>query len=282
MPVTAAPVEPDESAKGRQGVQREIISDQRFIGQLNHLIFLKQFLFEEKYSFKEEELNAIDLGILNNIAYGSHGRNPGASEWRLLDSKMSALASYLTDDLRKKIRIRELRAFFATAPLIFLFVSIASTIVITLQPLVIDKGNPVFSLLYLLCNISWSVSQGGLGACAFLGTSLIVKTSVDKSLADSTKNSELVDVTDRNFLRTRILLGALFGFLLGLPFTNIALSSIYLLLFSGGETPNMPTPSSIAIMLTPFVIGFSTNLVIVVLGRIVITIETFFGIPSKA
>jgi hypothetical protein len=39
----------------------EAIANERFIRQLDELRGLKEFLFEEKVQFKEEDLNSIDL-----------------------------------------------------------------------------------------------------------------------------------------------------------------------------------------------------------------------------
>lgn len=81
----------------------EAIANERFIRQLDELRGLKEFLFEEKVQFKEEDLNSIDLEELNNLSYSTSGRVPTADEWRTLDEKLTKLASYLSDDLRRKI-----------------------------------------------------------------------------------------------------------------------------------------------------------------------------------
>jgi hypothetical protein len=102
----------------------EAIANERFIRQLNELRGLKEFLFEEKVQFKEEDLNSIDLEELNNLSYSNSGRVPTADEWRTLDEKLTKLASYLSDDLRRKIRLRELSLFFKILPIFFLAFSV--------------------------------------------------------------------------------------------------------------------------------------------------------------
>jgi hypothetical protein len=96
-----------------------VISDRRFNNQLVQVQSLKNFLFEEKVRFNPEQLDSLDLGALNNLRQGQFGRAPSSEEWRLLDEKLSVLASYLTDELRQKIRIRELGLFFGPMPLAF-------------------------------------------------------------------------------------------------------------------------------------------------------------------
>src|SRR5271163_2017277 len=54
----------------------EVIANQRFIRQLDELRKLKEFLFEEKIQFKEEDLDIIDLEELNNLSYSPTGRVP--------------------------------------------------------------------------------------------------------------------------------------------------------------------------------------------------------------
>ena len=49
----------------------EAIANERFIRQLDELRGLKEFLFEEKVQFKEEDLNSIDLEELNNLSYST-------------------------------------------------------------------------------------------------------------------------------------------------------------------------------------------------------------------
>ncbi len=58
----------------------EAIANERFIRQLNELRGLKEFLFEEKAQFKEEDLDSIDLEELNNLSYSTSGRVPTADE----------------------------------------------------------------------------------------------------------------------------------------------------------------------------------------------------------
>ena len=107
-------------SRARQIDHSESIADERFIRQLDQLRELKQFLFEEKVKFATDDLDCIDLAKLNNISYSGRGRVPSIGEWRILDAKLAKLASYLNDEMRRKIRIRELKIFFKTLPIIFL------------------------------------------------------------------------------------------------------------------------------------------------------------------
>jgi hypothetical protein len=263
------------------------VCNREFISQIRHLRMLKKFMIEEKMSFSEIDIEAMNLGHLNNLRYRAHGRLITMDEWAALDKLSSAITSHLnTLDLKRKIRIRELGLFFGKLPLLFLCLAVISTgVYLTL--------NDIYNI-GVIDVIIWSLAQGGLGACAFLGTSVIRKSAEDIDRVQNvpeqgSKNNDisqqLVDITDRNFLKIRIILGALFGFLLGLPLARPALHIIYMSMNNapaeGQLMPNGVSAQSIALMVMPFLIGFSTNLVLVIFSRFISSIQTLFGIPAR-
>jgi hypothetical protein len=110
-------------------------------------------------------------------------------------------------------------------------------------------------------------------SCAFLGTSVITKSSI---ISESTAR-ENVDLTDRNFLIIRVILGTLFAVLLGLPFSPLGLN-VFIPLYWNHEI--FPSQSNLVFSLIPFLAGFSTNLVLVILGKFVVAIEAVFGLSG--
>src|SRR5215469_663093 len=102
----------------------EGISDRRFAAQLEALKKLKEFLFDEKVLLQADTLEAVDLGPLNNLKYAPNGRLPTESEWKALDQKLAGLTPILTPALRWKLRIRELRFFFVTVPIVSMAASV--------------------------------------------------------------------------------------------------------------------------------------------------------------
>lgn len=134
------------------------ICSHRFIEQLKEVQDLKQFLFEEKAKFEPGQIGAIDLGLLNNLTFDLRGRSPTIEEWKLLDEKISALSSYLTDDLRQKIRIRKLSIFFGMIPLLFLIASMVILLFRFSYGAVLTKGTLSFNAAYLLSIIVWTVA----------------------------------------------------------------------------------------------------------------------------
>lgn len=259
------------------GEPDKAISDERFGAQLKEVQALKKFLFEEKVQFSHEQIEAIDLGPLNNLTIASRGRQPTDDEWKLLDLKLWALSSLLSEDLRQKVRIRELGVFFGTIPIVFLAISLASLVVLFVYTLVFSDQNSVPAVItFLLSLIAWSVSQGGLGACAFLGTRVAIKRAEGKDVINP--SDESADVTNRNVLKIRIVLGCLFASLVGLPISNLAMLQLSNLIFSKSDTEW--NSASFSLILIPFMIGFSTNLVLGLLDRFIISVRTLFGIGS--
>ena len=277
-------------SRARQNNNNDVIADERFISQLDQLRELKQFLFEEKVKFETDDLDFIDLGELNNISYSGRGRIPSVGEWRTLDAKLAKLASYLNDEMRRKRRIRELKVFFTTLPILFLSLLVVSTILYIWLPWIAPTDGaraPPWNLpVSLLISFAWLISQGGLGACAFLGTSVIVGSAqqakgILQTAEGKTSNEsplpESADVTDRNFLIIRVILGTLFAVLLGIPIGIVSLKSISNVWW-GGDLPNDAT---LVWIFAPFVAGFSTNLVLAILGKAVAAVETFFGFAGR-
>lgn len=257
------------------------IRDARFYHQLTQVRKLKCFLFEEKIKINKDQLQTIDLGELNNFIYDKNGRVPSQLEWRLLDEKLSAITLLLNDDLKTRIRISDLGIFFGQMPLLFLGFTTISTIGYGMLEYVGGGGGEgrsdsiTYIFLYLVTAMTWTLSQGGLGACAYLATRVAMKTN---EVAIDTP-----DLTDRNVLRTRLILGPLFAFLIGTPVSILALDRILkgLALFEHSETASPLSASDFAIILIPFLLGFSTSLVLAIFDRTIIGIRTIFGLSSS-
>ena len=286
-------------------MESNYICDKRFAIQLSEILKLKGFLFEEKVKLNPDEEHSIDLGRLNNLRlrngfWNGSGRLPSEEEWKLLDEKLSVLTSHLSDDLRQKIRIRELIRYFYTIPIWFLFASISAVLYYFLYPSFILYASLPSTVSFLGSLVVWTVSQGGLGACAFLGTRMAMK--VTKGAGPAESSEEEADLTDRNFLKTRILLGCLFAFIFGLPLSLNGLEGMRHFLFpssavltstSAGaaaavDISGKASSSDITINTTdivwivaPFMIGFSIHLVLALLNRFITSMRTFFGITDK-
>jgi len=169
-------VDPAARSQARSDRSRALICDRRFAHRLNELHNIKNFLYEEKVKFDSDKIAEVDLGVLNQLYYGGGGRLPSAGEWALLDEKLCVLVSYLDDNLRRKLRIRELGLFFWSIPLAFLIFAILSTGFALCFLSLLDAHTAAYTISFVLTLFAWTISQGGLGACAFLGTSVIARS----------------------------------------------------------------------------------------------------------
>jgi hypothetical protein len=264
----------------------ELISNRQFILRRDRLQNLKQFLFDERVVLSPDELTSIDLGNLNNLRYSFSGRPPTEAEWSQLDRNFVAIAAHLGPDLKRKARIYELGFFFSRIPLIFLLAAIISTASYILLSYFMEyRNNVVFGFAYTMIVIIWALAQGGLGACAFLGTAVILQNREDARTQKSPEDilsSEASDITDRNFLKVRIILGALFGFLFGATIGNYSLGKIANAFVQQDTVDYEQVYKDLALIFIPFLVGFSTNLVLVLFNRLVAAIQTLFGVQTRS
>jgi hypothetical protein len=273
----------------KDGDASNIICDKRFAAQLTELRRLKGFLLAEKNPFDAEQTKSIDIGPLNNLQYSSWrkaSRLPTESEWRLLDEKLSVMASYLNDDFRYRLRIRELNNYFYAIPIWFISLSVAAIAYYFLYPQFVPFPSALATASFLGSLVVWTMSQGGLGACAFLGIRLAMKDP--KGVEGDLLPEEQADITDKNVLKTRILLGCLFAFIFGLPLSLNGLEGIrhFLLPSSAVVQSSSPGPATVNTadiiwIVAPFMIGFSIHLVLALLDRFVASMRTFFGIAGR-
>ncbi len=263
------------SPSARSNVAVDGVSDRRFAAQLKSLQKLKKLLFDEKVSVKTDVLEDIDLGSLNNLKYARNGRVPTEAEWKVLDQKLAALAPLLTPALRWKVRIQELRFFFVTVPIVSMITSVVATFFLVLLMQFGNGSTLLFLVSYVPMLMIWTISQGALGACAFLCIGVTVHAARERSSSDAVYPT--IDVTDENVLIIRVILGALFA-LLAIPMSGRSILVVFDAFLATHETP--PIEDWIFVLL-PFMFGFSTTLVLAIFNRIVGGISTIFGISSE-
>ena len=252
------------------------ISDRRFAAQLEVIQKLKQFLFNEKVLLQSDILDDIDLGSLNNLKYAPNGRLPTEDEWKALDQKLASLTPLLTPDLRWKFRIRELQFFFVTVPIFFLIMIVITTFSLVLL-MTFGKGSSIlFVAPYTITFLIWTLSQGALGACAFLCVSATVYALRGKIASGSSYHT--VDLSDESILSVRVILGALFALLIALPIGGKCTAIVY---DAFTEDHPIPTIEDWIIVLVPFMFGFSTTLVLAIFSRIIGGISALFGISNR-
>jgi hypothetical protein len=251
------------------------ISDRRFAAQLEAIQKLKRFLFDEKVLLQTDVLESIDLGALNNLKYAPAGRMPTEGEWRALDQKLASLTPLLSPALRWKFCIRELHFFFITVPIFFMATTIIATLSLALLMTFGDGESFFFVISYVTASLIWTLSQGALGACAFLCVNATVHALKEQSASNPLHQA--IDVTDESILSVRVVLGALFALLIAVPIGGKSIVVVYRAFTADNPVP--PIEDWI-IALVPFMLGFSTTLVLAIFNRIIGGISTMFGISG--
>lgn len=239
-----------------------LIGDVRFSQQLAALRSLKTFLLTEGVTIRTEDAPLFSFGVLNQLQHAEGGRLPTVEEWDLLDQRSQKLNSYLDDALRSRFQLRQTANLIAGLPAVFIIVALIFLVAAT------STSDRIFLLVAYLF---WTICLGGLGAIAFISVNaLSIQTDVT------------FDLTDKSLLAVRIVLGSLFGLVLSIPFGFDRFVTFCESIGRGAPDPGTSNPIvsfgvQAALLLLPFILGFSTSLVILILKRLVESIAVFFG-----
>lgn len=254
------------------------ISDPDFMRQLLVLRDLKEFIYSRavKVPTDQQPLLAFETLNLLKSEIGTGGRAATEEEWRELDERLQGLNALLSDAERREFRLTRTPGFVNYMAAGFLLLAIAALAVsifppnINVLPTGGDSEANTRAGWVLAGYLAWLLSLGGIGSIAFIGVNALAIQ------ADAT-----FDLANPGQVLRRIILGALFGIVLALPF-----GYAYFLAFCQG----MALPEALvagrttitveqgAALLVPFVLGFSSSLVMLVLNRLVQGAETVFGI----
>jgi hypothetical protein len=254
---------------------RTMINDYRFIRDLNRLKELRSFLIQE--AIVSEDPTALSFGRLDLLRYSRDGVAPSQEEWSEVEHHTQELFSLLSEPLRRKFILGEIPLWVAVLPIGLMVVAVVALITAIRITVHTMTAGPTWGLYDLGARtlpwyLIWLISMGALGALAFVGMNAL---SVQ---ADIT-----FDITNRRLMLLRITLGALFGLVLTLPFGFVG----FVQFIAGilGQQQNLPPEfgtsttitSQALLLLLPFILGFSTPLVIMILNRLVDSVQAFFG-----
>jgi hypothetical protein len=234
------------------------------MNQFANLTSLKTFLLTRSVHIREEDVPLLSFGMLNDLQYSEKGRLPTVEEWEQLDKHSQKLFSYLDDGLRKHFELNQTANLIAGLPVLLIFVALLFVALLSLITafFAVDR-----SLLLLGCYFFWAALLGAIGAIAFLSMNTL---SIQKDIT--------FDLTNKSLLAVRIVLGSLFGFFLSMPFGFYSFVTFWDSIAHATPTPGAANFSfESALLLLPFVLGFSTSLVILVLNKFVESITVFFG-----
>jgi hypothetical protein len=129
------------------------------------------------------------------------------------------------------------------------------------------------SVIVLVFYIFWLTCLGSIGAVAFIAMNAL-----------SVQEDATFDLTNNRLMILRIVLGGLFGMVITLPFGFDSFLSFLRNIVEGSSQPvsefegaDGTVLGDSILMLMPFVLGFSTSLVILILNRLVEAVQSFFG-----
>ncbi len=270
-------------------------NDRDYIRQLLIVRKIKELLVSEAVDLAEEDRGLVRLGRLNSLRYSKLGNSPPTEAWDELDARLQGLTRYLKDEtgeLKRKLQVRLAPGFLFWLPLAmgllaaFCLCLAVAPPAYSLLPFLFAKASPsapppevIQQIWRFAAFMLWLIALGCLGSIAFLYVN-VLSIETDKS----------VDVTSPAFLSMRIILGALFGLVIGLPigypyFVNFCLQIHDVASASSGAAvtsvaSRIEWSNGVALLL-PFLLGFSTPLVLNVLNRCVDGVQTVFGMQPK-
>jgi hypothetical protein len=220
---------------------------------------VKTLLLTQGVRIREEDAPLLSFGKLNHLRYGEKGRLPTVDEWEQLDKHSQRLFSYLDEGLRKRFELSQTANLIAGLPVLFIFVALLSLMAAVFA---VDRNVILFGCYFL-----WTACLGAIGAIAFLSMNAL-----------SIQRDVTFDLTNKSLLAVRIVLGSLFGVVLSIPFGFNNFITFCESIARGIAGQSAATFSlDGALLLLPFVLGFSTSLVILVLSKFVESITVFFG-----
>jgi len=246
------------------------VSDDHFIRNLKRLKELRSFLIEQAVCPPGQA--TLVLGHLNLLRFDSAGRMPTEQEWSLVESQTQELFAFLTPPLRRKFLMGNIPQWITWLAIAFAIAAVASLVASLITLAVSTTQAAEFTgaefhqlpLALVPLYVFWLLSLGAIGSIAFIGMNAL-----------SVQEDATFDLTNARLMCLRIILGALFGLVLALPFGFRDFVIFCAELKSGSANASFTMQA--VMLLLPFVLGFSTSLVIMILNRLVEAVQTFFG-----
>jgi hypothetical protein len=181
----------------------------------------------------------------------------------------------MTESLRRKFTLGTIPWWVSYLPVVFALIAAASLILVRLLPGL--HGGSLERSYVLPFYLVWLLSLGAIGAIAFIGMNVL-----------SVQEDVTFDLTNERLMSLRIALGALFGLVLTLPFGFEGFVQFCEEIIRGkitaqpGALDGSQVTTQAVMLLLPFILGFSTSLVILILNRLVDAVQGFFGKSAPA
>jgi hypothetical protein len=209
-----------------------------------------------------EGREACRFGALNLLQFKAQGRAPTADEWSELERRTQTLWDLLSEGSRGRFILGEIPKWISVVMLSSLGVALASLLTALL---VLQRDGA--SALLIVPYMGWLMALGTIGSLSFIGMNAL-----------SVLNDATFDLSNAKLIILRISVGALFGVVISVALGYPQFQDfVKALVGSAGAADKELIFEQAMWLLLPFVLGFSTSLVIMILNRFAEAIQTFFG-----
>ncbi len=256
---------------GTSAPDRGSICDAQFMDEVSQLRALRSYLIRQA---KITDARIPDLERLSVLRYNKDGRFPTNDERSELE-RGNQLYRILGEPDRRRFLSGQIPSaviwVVGVLGAMALCSLLAAFTVSVIGRTILASGSlpPSFERFHritmFVAFLTWISALGGIGSIAFIGMNALAV------LQDVT-----FDTTNKKLVILRSILGALFGVVITLPVGYKAFTDFISSLFNP-SAPGAEVVSTTVLLLLPFVLGFSTTLVIMIMSQFVDAIQTFFG-----
>ena len=237
------------------------INDEPFLALVDRLKALREFLSQAAIALPAETEQPITIGQIYSLHFSKKGRPPSVEEWNYVDSQIQRIYGLLGEPQRK--------AFLATETPWSVPILIAGFLLLCLFSIILlvyvnRSGwiNPLVLGVYVI----YSLCLGALGALGSISLNAI-----------QIQNDIKFDPTNLRLIVTRMISGALFGCIINLPFGYAGFYK-FIIIYSSTINGEIDLPFiQAASLLLPFIFGYSTSSLLIVLDRLAASLRQFFG-----
>jgi len=258
--------EPD-AQRGNDLNDGQAIKDEAFFVLIRRLKALRAFLSQAAIPLKPSPDQALSLGKIYALHFSKNGRAASVAEWDYVDSQIQEIYALLSPAHRRAFLATETPWLVPILALTLLLLGLAD-ILILVDINSLGWINPAVFGGYVV----FSTSLGALGALGSLSLNAIL-----------VQNDIKFDPTNTRLITIRIIGGALFGCILTLPFGYESFYSFIVPSNTFADSPSRQTlsVSQASLLLLPFIFGYSTSAILLILDKLAGALERFFGQPEK-
>lgn len=242
------------------------VKDPTFFKYVDRLKDLHNFLYQEAVPISGTHAPLLQMGNIRALNFDKNGRSPTVAEWDQVETQTQIIFMMLSPVLRRKFLMTGTPPIVLWMPVYLLSIAVVSIVV----PVATFNYGWLTTLI-LVFYLVWLASLGAVGALAYVGMNAL-----------SIQDDITFDLSSVRLITLRVVLGALFAVVLTLPFgySNFIDFCRYLATYSGSTSPSdiytQLTAQALSLVL-PFILGFSTPSVILILNQLVDAVQTFFG-----